>query len=127
LFVFKQESEAVIVGNDLTTQAIEWALNGLERRSEVISNNVANAEVPGFQGSRVDFEGQLSAALAGGRIARMAEPVVSGTGQAPGANGNNVRIEDELVGMMKNNLMKNAMVEAFNYKAGLLRMALRGQ
>jgi flagellar basal-body rod protein FlgB len=117
----------MIVGSDLTTQAIEWALNGLERRSQVISNNVANAEVPNYQASRVDFEGQLSAALSSGRIERMAEPLVSGTGATPGANGNNVRIEDELVGMMENNLMKSAMVEAFNYKAGLLRMALRGQ
>ena len=117
----------MIIRNDLTTQSIEWALHGLERRAEVIANNVANAEVPNFRGERVEFEGQLAAALNAGRITRMAEPAQTPTGNLPGANGNNVQLEDEMVGMMQTNLMKNAMVEAFNYKAGLLRLAVRGQ
>lgn len=117
----------MIIRNDLTTQAIEWALHGLERRSEVIANNVANAEVPNFQGQRVEFEGQLAAALRGGRITRTAEPVETPTGNAAGPLGNNVRLEEEMVGMMETNLMKSAMVEAFNYKAGLIRLAVRGQ
>lgn len=117
----------MIIRNDLTTQSIEWALHGLERRSEVIANNVANAEVPNFRGQKVEFEGQLAAALNAGRITRTAEPVVAGTGNPPGAHGNNVQLEDEMVGMMQTNLMKTAMVEAFNYKAGLLRLAIRGQ
>jgi flagellar basal body rod protein FlgG len=82
----------MMIGNDLTTQAIEWALKGLERRSQVSANNIANAETPGFRASAVD-----------------------------------VRLEDELVGMIQTNLRKSAMVEAFNYKAGLLRTALRTQ
>lgn len=117
----------MIIRNDLTTQAIEWALHGLERRSEVIANNVANSEVPMFRASRVEFEGQLSAALSAGRITRTAEPVVAETGDLPGANGNNVQLEEQMVGMMQTNLLKNAMVEAFNYKAGLIRLAVRGQ
>jgi flagellar basal-body rod protein FlgB len=117
----------MIIRNDLTTQSIEWALHGLERRSEVIANNVANAEVPNFQGQRVEFEGQLAAALSAGRITRTADPTVAATGNLPGANGNNVRLEDEMVGMMQTNLMKSAMIEAFNYKASLIRLAVRGQ
>ncbi|MDH4116612.1 MAG: flagellar biosynthesis protein FlgB [Acidimicrobiia bacterium] len=117
----------MITNSDLTTQAIEWALSGLEQRSAVIANNVANAEVPDFAGKKVEFEGQLAAALNAGRITRMAEPVVLPTGSAPGANGNNVQLEDEMVGMIQTNLMKSAMIEAFNYKADILRMALRNQ
>ncbi len=117
----------MIVGNDLTTQAIEWALRGLERRSEVSANNVANSETPNFRGSAVDFESQLGAALNAGRISRVAEPDVHRTGALPGVNGNNVVLEDELIQMIQTNLKKNAMVEAFNYKAGLLRAAMRIQ
>lgn len=117
----------MIIGNDLTTRAIEWALSGLERRAEVSANNVANSETPNFKGSVVDFESQLSAALGSGRILRVPDPAVTGTGEVAGANGNNVRLENELVGMIETNLRKNAMVEAFNYKAGLLRTAMRIQ
>ncbi len=117
----------MIVGNDLTTQAIEWALRGLERRSEVSANNVANTETPGFKASTVDFEKQLDSALRAGRISRIADPDVRPTGAASGVNGNNVVLEDELIQMIQTNLRKNAMVEAFNYKAGLLRAAMRIQ
>lgn len=115
----------MITSNDLTTQAIEWALSGLERRSEVIANNVANAEVPGFQAQRVQFEGHLNAALQTGRIHRTHEASVVGSGDPAGANGNNVQMEDELVDMLETNLMKKAMIEAFNYKAGLIRAAIQ--
>ena len=117
----------MISSNDLTTHAITWALHGLERRSQVAANNVANLEVPNFRAQRVDFEQQLGAALRGGEIGRIADPVLSPTGAAPGPNGNNVRLEDEMVEMMEVNLAKSAMVEAFNYKAGLMRLAVRGQ
>jgi flagellar basal-body rod protein FlgB len=117
----------VITNNDLTTQAITWALHGLERRSQVIANNVANLEVPNFTAGRVDFESQLGAALGEGEIDRIAEPAVSQTNDAAGPNGNNVRLEDEMVSMLEVNLMKSAMIEAFNYKAGLMRLAMRGQ
>lgn len=117
----------MMIGNDLTTQAIEWALKGLERRSQVSANNIANAETPGFRASAVDFEGQLRSALGAGRISRIAEPTLSPTTTPVSVNGNNVRLEDELVGMIQTNLRKNAMVEAFNYKANLLRTALRTQ
>lgn len=114
----------MITSIDVTTQAIEWALSGLERRSEVIANNVANAEVPNFRAQRVEFEGQLSAALGTGQADRTVEATVVSTGTAPGANGNNVQMEDELVGMLETNLMKTAMIEAFNYKASLIRLAV---
>lgn len=117
----------MIVGNDLTTRAIEWALHGLDRRSNAIANNIANAEVPNFRASSVDFEDQLRGALNGGRISRIAEPTVRTSTETPGPNGNNVRLENELVNMIENNLNQSAMVEAFNYKAGLLRIAMRGQ
>ena len=117
----------MITNNDLTTRAIEWALDGLEKRSQVTANNIANSEVPNFHADRVDFESQLSNAIRGGRITRVVDPLVSTSADAPGLNGNNVQMEDELVTMIKTNLTKNAMIEAFNYKAGMLRAAMRGQ
>jgi flagellar basal-body rod protein FlgB len=114
----------MITSNDVTTQAIEWALSGLERRSQVIANNVANSEVPNFRAQRVEFEGQLAAALESGRMDQRLEATVVETGDPAGVNGNNVRMEDEMVDMLETNLMKSAMVQAFNYKAEVLRLAV---
>lgn len=109
---------------DQTMAAIEYAMNALNVRSEVIANNVANSEVPGFQASRVSFEDQLIRALDGGGLERAIGPEIMGTGDAPDAIGNNVNIEDEVVEMMETNLLQQAMVEAFNFKAGLMRSAI---
>jgi len=111
---------------DQTMAAIEYAMNALTVRSEVIANNVANSEVPGFQASRVSFEDQLRRALDGGELERTIGPEIMGTGDAPDAIGNNVNIENEVVEMMETNLLQQAMVEAFNFKAGLMRSAIGG-
>ena len=115
-----------MINNDLTTQAIEWAMNGLERRSQVTANNIANAEVPNFRASRISFEGQLRDAIQ--RSDLDTEPALSSaqTTDPVGPNGNNVGLEDELVSLIETNLRQDAMVQAFNYKAGLLRTAMRG-
>lgn len=117
----------MITNNDITTSAIEWAMDGLEKRSNVIANNIANSEVPDFKASEVAFETQLREAVDSGRPDRRVEATVSRVGNPAGANGNDVQIEDELVSMIETNLRKDAMVQAFNYKAGLLRAAIGGR
>jgi flagellar basal-body rod protein FlgB len=111
---------------DQTMAAIEYTMNALNLRAEVIANNVANSEVPDFKASRVSFEDQLRRALGGDGIERVLGPDVQGTGAPGDAIGNNVNIEDEIVDMMETNLLQQAMVEAFNFKAGLLRSAIGG-
>lgn len=111
---------------DQTMAAIEYAMNALTLRAEVTANNVANSEVPDFRASRVSFEDQLRRALSGGGVDRVLGPDVQGTGAAPDAIGNNVNIENEVVDMMQTNLLQQAMIEAFNFKAGLLRSAVGG-
>jgi flagellar basal-body rod protein FlgB len=110
--------------SDQTMAAIEYAMGALNTRAEVIANNVSNSEVPGFQASRVSFEDQLRRALDSNNIGRVRGPEITGTGDPGDAIGNNVNIEDEVVDMMETNLLQQAMVEAFNFKAGLMRSAI---
>ena len=114
------------IGDD-TMQVIEYALDALELRSQVTANNVANSEVPGFQASRVSFEDQLRRAIDGNRVDRIGGAQIHGTGDVGDLTGNNVNLEEEVVEMMKTNLLQQSMVEAFNFKSGLLRSAIRGQ
>jgi flagellar basal-body rod protein FlgB len=46
------------------SQIFHGALDGLSARQRVVSNNLANADTPGFKASEVAFEGQLQKRLA---------------------------------------------------------------
>lgn len=106
------------------TRAVEQALRGLALRGEVRAHNVANLNTPGFRARDVDFQAALRTAVATGTTDRMAAPqVVAGNG-LPDASGNTVDLETEMVGMMKDQLLRDAMVNAFNFKAAITRAAI---
>ena len=111
-------------GTGTAMQAIEYALRGLDLRNQVIANNVANAEVPGFLGSEVSFEENLRRALDRGDTADIKGPAVHGSDELPGINGNNVRLEVELTEMVRTNLLQQAMINAYNFKLDVIRTAI---
>lgn len=111
--------------SDVTTGAVEHALRGLELRADVRAHNVANQNTPGFRAGRVDFETSLRAALDGGRRdVAAATPAVLPGASLPQPFENTVNLEDELVGMIKDNLARDAMVNAYNAKVSLFRAAI---
>lgn len=112
--------------NDNAMEVIEYALDALTLRSEVVANNVANSEVPGFKASRVSFENELRRAMDGVGPDKIGQASIELAPGSPDATGNTVNIESEVVEMIRTNLLQQAMVEAFNFKAGLLRSAIRG-
>lgn len=48
---------------DVTDAALVVALQGTEQQQAVLSNNIANANTPGFEPSNVSFQDALAAAL----------------------------------------------------------------
>ena len=112
--------------SNATMHAVEYALDALSKRSDVIANNIANAEVPGYRASRVEFENALARAIDGDRLETLRGATVQDSGNAPDAHGNTVELEDEVVEMMRTRLLQDSMIEAFNFKAGVMRTAIRG-
>ncbi len=108
---------------DVTASAIHTALSGLAARQRAIADNVANIETPGFVAGRIDFEDSLRAALAGGEPGR-ATVSSRRSSEAAGINGNNVKLDDEVVELTETGLRYQLMVEALNKKFGLLRTAI---
>src|ERR1700712_1283263 len=49
---------------DATMTALHAALTGLQQRSEVTADNIANIDTPGYLAGRVDFESTLRSDLA---------------------------------------------------------------
>lgn len=113
--------------SDATMRAVELAMRGLATRADMQAHNLANINTPNFRAKRVDFETALRAALNGGRIDRATSTAqVLPADGLPDGQGNTVDIETEVVGMMKDNLMRQAMANAYNFKVGVLRTAING-
>lgn len=114
---------------DVTMATAEYALRGLGQRADVRAHNLANANTPGFRASRIDFETSLRSALGrrdanAGDVRRAGAPIVAVDPNLPGPNNNTVSPEGEMVGQMKDNLLRSAMVQSFNFKATAFRTAI---
>ncbi|MFA9446410.1 flagellar basal body rod protein FlgB [Egicoccus sp. AB-alg6-2] len=112
---------------DVTTTAALRALDGLALRGTVRANNIANSETPNFRAGTVDFETSLRDALRRRDPASAGAPQVTASPSIVDARGNSVDMETELIGSMKDGLHRDAMITAFNYKTGQLRVAMGGR
>jgi flagellar basal-body rod protein FlgB len=110
--------------HDSAMSAMHYAMRGLQQRADVRAHNLANVNTPGFRAERVDFETTLRAALARDAPEQAPAPITSADPNLPGPNQNTVSLEGEMVGMMKDNLLRDAVVNAYNWKAGILRSAI---
>jgi flagellar basal-body rod protein FlgB len=108
---------------DVTASVIHSALSGLAARQRAMADNVANVATPGFTAGRVDFEDSLRAALAGGDPGRTTVSTRRSS-DAADLNGNNVKLDDEVVGLTETGLRYQLMVDAMNTKFRLLRTAI---
>lgn len=122
---------------------LETALLGSAMRHKTLSNNIANANTPGFKRSDVLFENALQEALesaSGQRIGLQATHAGHLAGQRggllPGAqqmgthsmrnDGNNVDIDVEMAELAKNNLYYNAVAQDLGRHFTLLRSVING-
>ncbi|MCL1989032.1 MAG: flagellar basal body rod protein FlgB [Firmicutes bacterium] len=122
--------------NELNAQGgiLRTALTGVATRHSVISNNITNADVPGFTASRVEFESALAAAVENYPRSRNVD--LSGVTptvhfQNPSFNhridGNNVDIEVEMVNLYQNSMRFDTIVSALNANSQRMRTILQQQ
>ncbi|MBW3657884.1 MAG: flagellar basal body protein [Actinobacteria bacterium] len=114
---------------DTTMRGLEYALDGMKARMDVHANNLTNANTPGFRSARVDFESNLKQALASRDkdLDRTPGPQVKNAMGLADAQGNTVSLETEMTELMKANLMQRTLVNAYNFKVGVLRAAITGR
>lgn len=111
---------------DLTLDAIHASLNGLNTRRAASEDAIANSETPGYIARNVEFESQLDRAISGGDPLSIS-PTTSLTTDEALPNGNNVKLERELVSLTDTALRQQLLVEAANAKFRLLRTVITGQ
>ena len=112
--------------SDATIQALHASLHGLAMRRQAAEDNIANIETPGYLANRVDFEDSLRTAIDRGDPTAM-RASISRSLAPTRMNGNNVSIDQEIVGLTETALRHQLVVEAMNSKFRLLRTSIQGQ
>jgi len=134
--------------DDRTMRTLETALDVASARHQVIANNVANVNTPGFKVADVDFVSSLEQAMAGraesagrrltGRTTRAGHLAITGpesVGRSPivqtvdegvsmKVDGNSVDIDLEEAKMAENATMYNTFAQLVSSKFSLLKYVI---
>jgi len=130
--------------NDVTTQVLQNALGGLNKRQQVIGHNIANAETPGYQALTVNFENQLQRALDADHnnpslertdILHLAAPAPRALGAQVDArqnssmrlDGNNVDIDLEMSQLAETSIQYQSLTQLVSKKLALLKSIAAGR
>jgi flagellar basal-body rod protein FlgB len=128
-----------------TTDLLQKGLEAAQLRQDVISNNIANVDTPGFKASSVEFESYMKDALAddGGFQAKMTRPehisfdsgnatdvqpaVIVDDSTTMRMDGNNVDIDKQMTDLAKNSIWYDTLVTKLNGEIERLKLAIDGR
>lgn len=128
-----------------TLQILTSALNASTLRNQVITNNIANIDTPGYKSKQVVFEDILKKTLAENKsdfVGRRTDPRHIPIGKDPISphvlptiienhntwiqnNGNNVDVEYEMTKLAENTLWYNALVQQTSGHFSKLREVIK--
>jgi flagellar basal-body rod protein FlgB len=111
--------------NDLLARLLDVAT----LRQEVIAQNVANVNTPGYREQGVAFEEELGRALSSGNEAaahRVQPHVTTPPGGPERADGNNVDVDVEMARLQKNSLLYQVYTQLLAMHLGKMRSAISG-
>ena len=99
---------------DVTQKSLEVALHGTELRQQVVANNLANVNTPGFKRSDVEFGPALAEALqfsgTSAAVGGVMPVVKTDTTSAMRLDGNNVDIDREATYLAQTQLQFSALM-----------------
>ncbi|MFC0524132.1 flagellar basal body rod protein FlgB [Pontibacillus salicampi] len=123
-----------------TFHTLENSMNYASKKNQVISNNIANVDTPGFKAKEVVFEDilkeKMGPSLQTKRTQEQHIPftgleqkgynVVSNNSTAYNHNGNNVDVDKEMSDLAKNQIYYQALVDRLNGKFTSMESVLKG-
>jgi flagellar basal-body rod protein FlgB len=130
-----------------TVDMVHRAMDANILRRSIIANNLANAEVPNFKRSELNFESELKRALDTEKLKPALELTLTDSKHIPNwrerdyrevqprrvldyvstskNNGNNVDSEQEIMAALENELMYTLMAQAQTFEFSQINMVLR--
>jgi flagellar basal-body rod protein FlgB len=115
---------------DRTQIALEHALSGASLRQQLLANNLANANTPGYKRSDVDFHDALAAAIDGDTAETPLEDVAFQpvTDQSTGRlDGNNVDVDVETASLSENAVEYQALVAVAHARLQMIQKVIEGR
>ena len=111
---------------DTTQLALERAIQGASQRQVALSNNLANANTPGYRRVDVDFHGALSAALGNRELLERTSfaPATDFGAAITRADGSTVDVDAESAMLAANALEHQAAVTIAATRNSILRVAM---
>jgi flagellar basal-body rod protein FlgB len=111
---------------DITHVALERALSGASVRQKALTENLANANVPGYQRRDVDFQGTLQRAIGGGvnQLERTGFAAQTTGEGAVRADGGTVDVDRETSMLAENALQYQALATVVRSRSDILRTAI---
>lgn len=114
---------------------LEKSLDAAWLRNEVISENIANGDTPGYKRKEVQFEKFLNSELKHSRISN-GKSKLSGGGEIKVVSdnqnysyrldGNNVDIEREMALMAENTIKYNTLIQRMSSQINKIRSIIKG-
>ena len=102
------------------------ALDLTAQRQELVSQNIANVDTPGYHTRDIDFTRELQRALAGSEEEPSTPVVRDVPGLIERPDGNNVNIDRESLLMAQNQLQFQTEVTLLRSEFNRLQMAING-
>jgi flagellar basal-body rod protein FlgB len=106
--------------------SLTYALDGLNVQQNVLANNVANVDTPGFTASNVSFQSSLRQALASPSSSATASVTVTPSSAPAATNGNNVSLGTQLVNLEQSTLNYQADSQLLTDQFKLLSGSMGG-
>jgi flagellar basal-body rod protein FlgB len=105
---------------DGITGVLQFAVDGLSTQQQVIADNLANTETPGFTAQQVNFQSSLEQAL-NSPDGGTAQVSVTDSSAPAGTNGNNVSTGQQLVDATQTMDQYQTMVDLLNAQYRLVQ------
>ncbi len=113
-----------IFASDAVQGVLHTALSGISVRQNVIADNIANVDTPGYRARAVDFESSLRAAVMRGGVDAGGVAIDVKATQTPvGVNGNNVDLRKETMAAMQSVFQYQVVTRSVSDRLDLVRTA----
>lgn len=121
--------------SDVTTVALERALDGAALEQRMVANNLANLETPGFVARHAKFHDSLRAALAAERgrsrptdrehaLDKVQPRIVASSVRPVQPHGNNVDVESEMTALSESVLQYEVLTRLLSKKLRMVGVAI---
>lgn len=99
-------------------------MRGSWLRETALTNNIANADTPGYQRQEVDFESTLQNAISGGEPVDELQFTSQTVPTEAGPNGEAVSVDQESARLAENGLDYQALTDVVDTRNGIVRSAI---